>query len=86
MCASFIPLNAYRRGGVRKYVVWRSADQAIDWFLLESGRYAPLAAGEQGLLRRDSLHRNTRTASRGSPRQGKLLSDNRDGAVAADLA
>lgn len=40
-------LNAYRRNGVREYVVWRVWDGAVDWFVLRGGRFAPLprAAG-----------------------------------------
>jgi Uma2 family endonuclease len=33
--------NIYRRAGVREYVVWRVYDGAVDWFLLEEGRYSP---------------------------------------------
>lgn len=36
-------LNAYRRNGVREYVVWRVWDAAVDWFVLRSGRYATLS-------------------------------------------
>lgn len=35
-------LNAYRRNGVREYVVWRVWDEAVDWFVLRSGRFEPL--------------------------------------------
>ncbi len=35
-------LNAYRRNGVREYVVWRVWDAAIDWFVLRGGRFEPL--------------------------------------------
>jgi Uma2 family endonuclease len=35
-------LNAYRRNGVREYVVWRVWDAAVDWFLVRHGRYEPL--------------------------------------------
>ena len=44
-------LNAYRRNGVREYVVWRVWDQAIDWFVLHEGRYDRLAADENGVFR-----------------------------------
>ena len=44
-------LDAYRRHGVREYVVWRVEDAAIDWFALRDGRYEPLAAGEDGVFR-----------------------------------
>jgi Uma2 family endonuclease len=36
-------LNAYRRNGVREYVVWRVLDREIDWFVLREGRYEPLS-------------------------------------------
>lgn len=35
--------NAYRRNGVREYVIWRVWDEAIDWLVLRQGRYEPLA-------------------------------------------
>jgi Uma2 family endonuclease len=44
-------LNAYRRNGVREYVVWRVLDQALDWFVFREGRYEPLAPGEDGIYR-----------------------------------
>lgn len=31
--------EAYRRNGVREYVVWRMLDRAIDWFELRTGVY-----------------------------------------------
>lgn len=37
-------LNAYRRNGVREYVVWRVWDAEVDWFVLRAGRYATLSA------------------------------------------
>jgi Uma2 family endonuclease len=43
--------NAYRRNGVREYVVVRTEDRAIDWFVLRRGRYEALAAGADGFLR-----------------------------------
>jgi len=42
-------LHAYRRHGVKEYLVWRIEDQEIDWFVLREGRYEPLAAGEDGV-------------------------------------
>ncbi len=44
-------LDVYRRHGVREYVVWRSRDQAIDWFALHGGQYRPLAPDEDGLFK-----------------------------------
>ena len=35
-------LNVYRRNGVREYMVWRTYDQALDYFILTDGRYEPL--------------------------------------------
>jgi len=35
-------LHAYRRNGVREYVVWRVWDGEIDWFVLRAGRYEGL--------------------------------------------
>ena len=32
-------LSAYRRNGVREYIVWRTFDGAIDWFVLADGEY-----------------------------------------------
>lgn len=48
-------LNAYRRNGVREYLVWRVEDRAIDWFVLREGRYEPLAAGTDALYRSEVL-------------------------------
>jgi Uma2 family endonuclease len=44
-------LHAYRRNGVREYVVWRAQDRAVDWFVLLEGRYESLAPGADGILR-----------------------------------
>jgi Uma2 family endonuclease len=33
--------NAYRRNGVREYVVWRVLDAAVDWFVLRNGAFVP---------------------------------------------
>jgi len=44
-------LHAYRRNGVREYIVWRVLDQAIDWFVLRAGQYEPLPVDANGLLR-----------------------------------
>src|SRR5215831_14451188 len=44
-------LYAYRRNGVREYLVWRVLDQAIDWFVLRAGQYEPLPVDANGLVR-----------------------------------
>lgn len=44
-------LNAYRRNGVREYVVRRTYDNAIDWFVLRHGLFEPLPPGPDGIHR-----------------------------------
>jgi Uma2 family endonuclease len=44
-------LRAYRRNGVREYVVWRVEDKAIDWFLLEEGEYRLVRPDASGFLK-----------------------------------
>src|SRR5436305_189576 len=48
-------LNAYRRNGVREYLVWRVLDEAIDWFVWREGRYELLPAGPDGVTRSEVL-------------------------------
>ena len=43
--------EAYRRNGVREYLVWRVEDCAIDWFVLRGGSYEPLQPGDGGVYR-----------------------------------
>ena len=44
-------LDVYRRHGVREYVVWRTQDNAIDWFVLREGRYERLLPSDSGLYK-----------------------------------
>lgn len=44
-------LNAYRRNGVREYLVWRVDDDALDWFELVHGQYVPLSPDNAGVVR-----------------------------------
>ena len=44
-------LRAYRRNGVREYVVWRTREERIDWFELADGEYRPLPRGADGVIR-----------------------------------
>ena len=44
-------LRAYRRNGVREYVVWRVLDDELDWFVLTAGRYEAQPPDSDGLLR-----------------------------------
>ena len=43
-------LEAYRRGGVREYIVWRTLDAQIDWFRLHEGVYVPLEPDARGVI------------------------------------
>src|SRR4051794_35849948 len=42
--------EAYRRNGVREYVVWRVLDNAIDWFELRDGTYVLRTPDEHGIV------------------------------------
>ena len=44
-------LDVYRRNEVVEYVVWRTRDAEIDWFVLREGRYEPLARSPEGYYR-----------------------------------
>jgi Putative restriction endonuclease len=43
--------EAYRRNGVREYIVWSVYDQQLQWFRLEEGQYIPLSPDHDGVLR-----------------------------------
>lgn len=43
-------LNAYRRNGVREYLVHRVYDGEFDWFILRQGQYDRLAPDPEGIL------------------------------------
>ncbi len=42
--------EAYRRNGVREYVVWRVLDGALDWFRLRAGEYEPVEPDAAGIV------------------------------------
>ncbi len=42
--------EAYRRNGVREYIVWRTLDAAIDWFRLRAGDYLRVEPDESGVI------------------------------------
>ena len=44
-------LASYRRAGVREYLVWRTEDNALDWWTLQEDEYRPLSAGADGIIR-----------------------------------
>jgi len=43
-------LLAYRRAGVREYLLWRTAEEALDWWILEDDEYRALPLGPGGIL------------------------------------
>ncbi|HEU5115772.1 MAG TPA: Uma2 family endonuclease, partial [Isosphaeraceae bacterium] len=44
-------LQAYQRNGIPEYVVFRTRQKQVDWFLFREGKYVPLAPSADGLLR-----------------------------------
>jgi Uma2 family endonuclease len=42
--------EAYRRGGVREYLVWQVYEERIDWWRLENGDYAALEPDADGII------------------------------------
>jgi len=48
-------LDVYRRHGVREYIVWRTLDNAIDWFVLREGRYERLPSDEAGIYKSETF-------------------------------
>lgn len=44
-------LNAYRRNGVREYIVWRVDDRQVDWFVNRGGRFELMPPAADGILR-----------------------------------
>lgn len=45
----------YRRAGVHEYIVWRTLDQAIDWFRLVDGAYVHVEPDERGGVESDQF-------------------------------
>ena len=43
-------LHAYRRNGVREYLVWRTLENEFDWFELADGVYRPRQPDASGLV------------------------------------
>lgn len=44
-------LEVYRRSGVREYVVWRTLEEEIDWFVLDNGNFERRARDADGWFR-----------------------------------
>jgi Uma2 family endonuclease len=43
--------QAYRRNGVKEYIVWQVLEQKLTWFCLEQGEYLELTPDENGILK-----------------------------------
>ncbi len=43
--------RTYERSGVKEYIVWRTLDGQIDWFILEDGAYKNLEPDATGIIR-----------------------------------
>ena len=43
--------TAYRRNGVKEYIVWQVLEQKLDWFILRDGVYESLIANDAGIIR-----------------------------------
>ena len=43
--------QAYRRNGVKEYIVWQVLDEKVNWFYLENGEYLDLPIDENGVFR-----------------------------------
>jgi Uma2 family endonuclease len=43
--------RAYRRNGVQEYIVWRTLENQLDWFRLQTDEYVSLVRDEQGIIR-----------------------------------
>jgi Uma2 family endonuclease len=41
--------RAYQRNGVQEYIVWRTLDAQLDWFILQADEYVPLLPKESGI-------------------------------------
>jgi|ERR1051325_1044441 Uma2 family endonuclease len=48
-------LGAYRRNGVKEYLVWRTAEENFDWFVLREGNYMPQSPDSKGLCHSSSF-------------------------------
>jgi len=46
-------MQAYRRNGVREYIVWRVLDESIDWFRLREGEYVRVEPDARGVIESD---------------------------------
>lgn len=50
-----VKMEAYRRSGVREYLVWRALDGCLQWFVLRGSDYEELQPGPDGILRSEAF-------------------------------
>lgn len=43
--------RAYRRNGVKEYIVWQVLENKLDWFSLQNGEYIPIEPDADGIIR-----------------------------------
>jgi Uma2 family endonuclease len=43
-------LRVSERAGVPEYIVWRTEDRAVDWFMLRDGRYVRVEPDARGIM------------------------------------
>ena len=43
--------KAYRRNGVKEYIIWQSLENKLDWFSLQNGEYVSLEPGADGVIK-----------------------------------
>ena len=43
--------RAYRRNGIKEYIIWQVFEQKLDWLYLQEGEYVPLPVGKDGTIR-----------------------------------
>jgi Uma2 family endonuclease len=43
--------RAYQRNGIKEYIVWRTFDREIDYFVWENGVYKTIEPDENGIIR-----------------------------------
>lgn len=43
--------RAYRRNGIKEYIVWQVFEQKLDWFYLQEGEYVSLPIDENGVIK-----------------------------------
>jgi Uma2 family endonuclease len=50
-----LKLNVYQRTGVREYIVWRTRDRQLDYFISREGKFQPLSPNSGGTFRSEAF-------------------------------